>query len=120
MNAETPYAVGTLDTRKVLPSHTSWSRSVAPAGIWEIVQPRIAAHIADKSTQYKKQPNEEYDGGRLSPMFSALVRTTWWRMAKRSRSRRLWQRLRIPSTATESRYQAGKRTPAESESPCGS
>jgi hypothetical protein len=29
-------------------------------------------------------------------------------MAKRSSSRKLWQPLRIPSTATSSRYQGGK------------
>jgi hypothetical protein len=32
-------------------------------------------------------------------------------MAKRSKSRKLWQPLKIPSTATSSKYQAGKRTP---------
>lgn len=39
------------------------------------------------------------------------VSTAGWRMAKRSRSRKLWQRLRIPRRATNSRYQAGIRTP---------
>jgi hypothetical protein len=32
-------------------------------------------------------------------------------MAKRSRSRKLWQPLGIPSTATSSSYQDGNRTP---------
>jgi hypothetical protein len=44
-------------------------------------------------------------------MPSASVSTLGWRMAKRSRSRRLWQQLGIPSTATSSRYQAGLRIP---------
>lgn len=42
---------------------------------------------------------------------SASVNTLWRRMAKRSRSRKLWQPLRIPSTATSSKYQAGNQTP---------
>ena len=41
----------------------------------------------------------------------ASVSTMWWRLANRSRSRRLWQQLSIPSTPTSSRYQAGMRTP---------
>ena len=45
-------------------------------------------------------------------MPSATVITAWWRIVKRSRSRQLWQRLRIPSTAISSRNQPGKRTPS--------
>jgi hypothetical protein len=36
----------------------------------------------------------------MSPEMSKL----WWQMANRSRSRSLWQWLRIPSTATKSRH----------------
>ena len=41
----------------------------------------------------------------------ASVSPMWWRLANRSRSRRLLQRLSIPSTPTSSRYQARMRTP---------
>ncbi len=50
-------------------------------------------------------------GGRRSSTPNAAVSTAWWRMANRSRSRKLSHPLRIPSTATSSRYQAGNRTP---------
>jgi len=36
-----------------------------------------------------------------------------WRMANRSRSRRLWQPLRMPRTATSSRHQDGMRIPRQ-------
>ncbi len=52
--AEPPPAVGKIDPRKALPSHTSWSRSLVPPGIWAIVQSRIAAHSAATSTWWKK------------------------------------------------------------------
>ncbi len=52
--AEPPPVVGTIDPRKVLPSHTSLSRSAAPPGIWAIVQSRIAVHRAATSTCWKK------------------------------------------------------------------
>ena len=66
---------------------------------------------AATSTCGKKYRKAESDGGPSSSRPSASVNTLWWRMANRSRSRRLWQRLRFPSTATSSRYQAGIRTP---------
>jgi len=111
MNADPPPAVGTIEPRSVLPSHTSWSRSAAPPGIWAIVQSRIAEQMAVTSTCRKKYRKAESDGGRLSSISSSLPSTAWCRRAKRSRSRRLSQPLRIPSTATSSRYQAGIRIP---------
>ncbi len=49
-----PPTVGSIDTRKVLPSHTNSSRSVAPPVIWAIVQSQIAAHRHATSTWWKK------------------------------------------------------------------
>jgi len=54
MNAEPPPGVCSIEPRKVLPSHTSWSRSAEPPGIWAIVQSRIAAQRATTSTCKKK------------------------------------------------------------------
>ena len=114
MNADPPPAVETIEPRSVFPSHTSCSRSAAPPGIWAIVQSRIAVQMAVTSTCRKKYRKAESDGGRLSSIPSSLPSTAWWRRAKRSRSRRLSQPLKIPSTATSSRYQAGIRIPRRS------
>ena len=111
MKADPPPAVGLIKPRRVLPSHTSCSRSVAPPGIWATVQSRIAVPRATTSTCRKKYRKAESDGGRLSSIPNDLPCTAWWRRAKRSRFRRLSQPLRIPSTATSNRYQAGIRTP---------
>ena len=110
MNAEPPPAVGSIEPLKVLASQISKSRSPAPQGTWAIVQLRIAAQTAATSTWRKKNRKAESEDDHCSSKPSASVRTAW-QMAKRSRSRRLWQQLRIPSTATSSRYQAGMRIP---------
>jgi hypothetical protein len=96
------------------PCRSSWpiscSRSVAPPGIWATVQSRMEVHRATTSTCRKKYRKAESDGGRLSSIPNSSPSSAWWRRAKRSRSRRLSQPLRIPSTATSNRYQVGIRT----------
>jgi len=52
--ADPPPAVGSIEPRSVLPSHTNWSRSAAPSGIWAIIQSRIAEQMAATSTCRKK------------------------------------------------------------------
>ncbi len=42
MNAEQPPAVGSIEPLMLLPSHAILSRSIAPLGIWAIVQSQIA------------------------------------------------------------------------------
>jgi hypothetical protein len=76
-----------------------------------MVQSRMAPQSAATSICKKKYRNAVSDGDRFSSIPRAVVRAVWCRLANRSKSRRLWQPLRMPSTATNSRYQAGMRMP---------
>ena len=87
-----------------------------------MIHARRAVHRATTSTCSKterrpgrrpawRSPWGESDGGRRSSIPSSWPRTAEWRRAKRSRSRRFSRPLRIPSTASSSKDQAGIRTP---------
>jgi hypothetical protein len=76
-----------------------------------MVQSRIAGQRTAKSTCWTMWKKAESEGGRRSSNTKAALSTLWWRIAKRSKSLRIWQQLKISSTVTSSRYLAGLRTP---------